>query len=119
MERIEGDNKITYKKTGGGCLRWGKLLIKPGQVIRLDPNQVPENFKDVLIPLEHIREPSAPPVNVAKTEYFLKNRGKSKSLFDVVYKIGVDDKGKDILKAMNGKVLDKATAENLLAELQK
>jgi hypothetical protein len=119
MERIEGDNKIAYKKIGGGALHWGKQLIKSGQIIRLDPNTIPDNFKDVLIPMEHIREKSAPPIDVVKTEYVLKPRGKSKTLFDVVTKVGVDENGKDIFKAINEKVLSKEVAENLIADLKK
>ena len=119
MERIEDDGKITFKKIGGGALRWGNKLIKPGQVFRARPDEIPENFKDVIIPMEHIRAPAAPPIVVAKTEYLVKPRGKSKSLFDVVTKTSVDDKGKDVFKAINEKALTKEIADNLLEDLSR
>ena len=119
MERIEDDGKITYKKIGGGALRWNNKLIKPGQIFRANPNEIPENFKDVLIPMERIREAIVPPIPIVKTEYILKNRGKSKTLFDVVTKVGVDEKGKDVFKAINEKVLTKEVAQNLIEDLSR
>jgi hypothetical protein len=119
MERIGDDGRINYKKVGGGALRWGNRLIKPGQIIRLKPEEVPENFKDLLIPTEAIREKSAPPIPVAKTEYTLKPRGKSKSLWDVVTKVGVDADGKDVFKAINEKALSKELGEQLISDLSR
>lgn len=119
MEREENDGKITYKKIGGGALRWNNKLIKPGQIFRANPNEIPENFKDVIIPMEKIREVTAPPISVTKTEYLLKPRGKSKTLFDVVTKVGVDAKGKDVFKAINEKVLTKEIAQNLIEDLSR
>ena len=108
MERIEDDGKISFKKAGGGCIRWNGMLIKPGQIIRLDPSQVPASYKDLLIPLEKIREKTEPPINVVVTDYKVVPRGKSKSLFDVV-----DGNGKHI----NEKALTKKLAEELAKEL--
>jgi hypothetical protein len=111
MERIEtGDGKIQYKKIGGSALRWGKRLIKPGEVIRLNPNEIPENFKDVLIPMEKIRVKEETPIEFAKSTYSLQPRGKSKSLFDVV-----DGQG----KVLNDKALTKEVATDLINELSK
>jgi hypothetical protein len=119
MERIQGDGKIAYKMVGGSCMRWSGKLIKPGEVVRLNPDEIPENFKDLLIPMERVREKTEPPIEVTKTEYSLQPRGKSKSLFDVVTKVGVDEDGKDIFKAINEKALGKEQAENLLSDLLK
>lgn len=111
MERIEeNDGKIPFKKVGGGNLRWNNQLIKPGQVIRLNPDEVPKNFLDVLIPLEKIREKDEPPLVITKSEYTMKLRGKSKNLYDVI-----DTNG----KVINDKVLTKEIAQNLISDLSK
>jgi hypothetical protein len=112
MERIveETDGKISYKKVGGGSLRWNKRLIKPGQIIRLNPDEVPHTFRDVLIPLEQIREKVVAPIVYTKSEYKLTPHGKSKSLYDVV-----DSQG----KVLNDKSLTKAVAEEFITELNK
>jgi hypothetical protein len=68
------------------------------------------SFKDLLIPLEKIREKTDPPLEITKTEYSLKPRGKSKSLYDVV-----DNQG----KVLNDKALTKQIAEDLIKELSK
>ena len=111
MERIENDGKIAYKKAGGSCMRWNGKLIKPGEIVRLNPDEVAlSNFKDLLIPMEKIREKADPPIEVAKVIYELKPRGKSKSLFDIV-----DSQG----KVINDKALTKEVATNLIDELLK
>jgi hypothetical protein len=110
MERIEDDGKISFKKIGGGALRWNKQLIKPGQIIRLNPNDIPKNFLDVLIPLEKIREVAEPPIVITKSEFKVVPRGKSKSLFDVL-----DNQG----KVINEKGLTKEVAESLVNDLSK
>jgi hypothetical protein len=110
MERIENDGRINYKKTGGGSLHWNGKLIKPGQIIRLKPEDVPENFKDILIPMEPIIEKEQPPVFVVKSEYSLQPHGKSKSLWDVV-----DSQG----KVINEKSLSKEVAQQLVSDLSR
>jgi hypothetical protein len=111
MERIENDGKIPFKKVGGSCIRWNGKLVKPGEVIRLNPDEVAaSNFKDLLIPMEKVREKTDPPIEIAKVVYTLQPRGKSKSLFDVV-----DGQG----KVLNDKALTKEVATNLIDELSK
>ena len=110
MERLEDDGKIPFKKIGGGCLRWNRQLIKPGQVVRLNPDEVPKDFLDVLIPLEKIREKNEPPITINKPEYSMKLRGKSKSLYDVVDASG---------KVINENALTKEVAGKLISDLVK
>jgi hypothetical protein len=111
MERITDDGKIAFKKVGGSCIRWNGKLIKPGEIVRLNPDEVAaSSFKDLLIPQEKIREKNEPPLEIAKTEYSLKPRGKSKSLYDVV-----DSQG----KVLNDKALTKEVATDLIKELSK
>lgn len=54
---MEKSNEIRFKKIGGGSLRWGKRIIKPGEVFTADPKSIPATFRNVLIPLDKIPEP--------------------------------------------------------------
>jgi hypothetical protein len=111
MERINDDGKISFKKAGASCIRWGDKLIKPGEIVRLNPDEVAASgFKDLLIPQEKIREKTDLPLEITKTEYTVQPRGKSKSLFDVV-----DNQG----KVLNDKALTKEVATNLIVDLSK
>ena len=115
---VEGEEraKVKYKKIGGGSLRLGGKIIKPGEVFKAYPEDIPVGFRDLVIPVEggnvSWEKPIVPPppLVIMKPVFELKPRGKSKSLFDVV-----DGQG----KAINEKPLPKATAEKLIEDLLK
>jgi hypothetical protein len=109
MERAE-DGLITWKKVGGGSLRLNGRMIKPGQIFKARPEEIPVAFKDLIIPLEQVRLKDEPVIVAAKLVYELKPRGKSKSLFDVVDKNG---------KVLNEKALTKEVAQNLIDDLER
>jgi len=120
MERIQvEDGMIRWKKIGGGSFHMGNRIIKPNQVFTARVEDIPASFRDVVIPLDSIPVVPEVPIVITKTEYLLKPRGKSKTLFDVVTKIGVDDDGNDIFKAINEKVLTKEIAQNLITDLSR
>lgn len=122
MERTKNvevpvEEKVRWKKLGGGSLRLGGKIIKPGQVFDAFPSQISKAFRDLVVPTNGRvdwdtakPEPKLPPVAVTKPVYELKPRGKSKSLFDVV-----DGQG----KALNEKALTKVIAEKLIEDLLK
>ena len=114
------DGKIWWKKIGGGSLRIHRKIIKPNQRFRARPDEISERFRDVIIPLEELaaEEPTAP-INAVQTEFILRPRGKSKSLFDVVYPVGEDEDGEPTYKVMNEKALTKILAEKLIRELSR
>lgn len=110
MER-EKEEKIRWKKTGGGGFILNGRIIKPGQVFTAYEREIPKSFRDVCVPLDEL--PSAkppPPISVKKATYTVKPRGKSKALFDVV-----DERG----KVINEKALAKEIAQRLAEDLSK
>ncbi len=123
MERTKmpDDGMIWWRKTGGGSLRFNGKIIKPNEKFRARPDQIPKGFRDVIIPLEALDATTgtAPVIEAVKSEYEVRPRGKSKSLFDVVYPVGKDDEGETIWKAMNEKPLPRALADKLKSELEK
>jgi hypothetical protein len=110
MERVENDGTILWKKIGGGSLRLGGKIIKPGQTFRATVAQIPKGSRDVVVPLEDVREKEAPPLVVTKSVYSLQARGKNELWFDVV-----DGNG----KVLNEKALRKDVAEKLIEDLSK
>jgi len=133
MERIKNEvmeqGKTRFKKLGGGTLRFGGKIIKPGQVFTAFPNEIPKSFRDLVIALdgnvawtenENKKAELAPPVIAGnKTAYTLQPHGKSALWYDVVTVIGKDDKGEPILKVLNEKSLKKEVAEKLIEDLSK
>ena len=110
---VVDDGKIRYKKIGGGSLRFGGKIIKPQQIFKARPDEIPEAFKDVIIPLDEVKEKqlteeAIPAGKVA--EYILQPRANSKLWFDVV-----DSQG----KVLNEKALKKEVAERLIADMEK
>ena len=107
------DGRIRYKKIGGGSLRWNRKIIKPGEIFLANPKDIPDGFKDVIIPMDAIPTSETPVEDVKGTQsqYTMVPRGKSKSLFDIV-----DSQGKRV----NGeKALSKEVATKLIKDLQK
>jgi hypothetical protein len=110
MERVN-DGRILWQKLGGGGFMLHGKLIKSKDKFRATPNEIPNAFKDVVVPLEdYVLEPQVVDAFVAKKEvnYSMQQRGKSKSWFDVV-----DGKG----KAINAKALTKEQATSLLKDI--
>jgi len=108
------DDRIRWKKIGGGSARLTidgvKRLIPPGQIFRASPRNIPESFRDVIIPLDSFVKVEEHVIESVKTIYNVVPRGKSKSLFDVVDKQG---------KKMNESVLSKETAEKFKRDLER
>ena len=115
------DAKIWWKKVGKGSLRFNHKIIKPGEKFRAKPSDIPKQFRDLVIPLEELttEDTVAPMIAAVKTEYVIRPRGKSKTLFDVSYQVGEDEDGEPIWKTINDKPLPKNIAESMLAALSK
>lgn len=113
MQRASAEQVITWKKVGGGSLRFNGKIIKPGQTFQARPSEISQNFRDVIIPMEGVAgvpaDPGkpAPPIKVDKVEYKLKSRGTG-GWYDVV-----DING----KTLNEKALKKDVAEKLIHDL--
>jgi len=107
--------KIRFRKVGGGSLRLGNRIIKPGQVFTAAPKDIPKAFRDLVVAVGGNFDfakpaPLPPPVVGKKPTYKLQPRGESKTLFDVV-----DAQG----KVLNDKGLKKEIAEQLIEDLSK
>lgn len=122
MERKQNAEEKTpttsmFKKVGGGSLRLGNRIIKPGQIFEADPNTIPKGVRDLLIPMtgdmevwKDEKEKTPEPIDIVKPVYKLVPHGKSPYLYDIV-----DDKG----KVLNEKSLKKEVAEDLMQKLNK
>jgi len=110
---------IRYKKVSGGSFHatiGGKArIIKPGEIFDARPEEIPEGFRDVVIPLdpdeaktanEAIPQTKAP----SKLQYYVKKRDSGVGYYDVVDKNG---------KVQNEKALRKDKAEELIESLMK
>ena len=113
--------KPSWKKVGGGSLRIGNRIIKPGQIFEAFPEEISPSFRTMVIPVsaDAVFKPEAQDgevqtdvkaENVAKVINSLRPRGESKAWFDVVNAEG---------KPMNEKVLKKEVAEKLIEDLNK
>lgn len=124
MERVnkeEATGKPRWKKIGGGSLRIGKQIIKPGQTFEADPEEISPSFRNMVIPVSEDatfqpikeKDKGKEPVfqgNAVKPVYTMQPHGKSLFLFDIV-----DAQG----KVLNEKSLKKDVAEKLIEDLQK
>jgi hypothetical protein len=117
MERAkkeENDGKFWFKKIGGGSLRLGGKIIKPGEIFSANPESIPKGFKDLIVPLEEGPQEEEKKIRVnldiTKSAYKVVNRGKSALWFDVV-----DANG----KVINEKAMKKEQAEKLASDLSK
>lgn len=110
------ERKPSWRKIGGGSLRIGNKIIKPGQTFEAWPDEIKPAFRNLVIPMsgdasfiaEEKKEAS--PVVGVKPVYKLQPHGKSLSLFDIV-----DANG----KILNEKSLKKEVAEKLIADLER
>jgi hypothetical protein len=122
MERTKKEEPVSpgrlrFKKIGGGSavlvIAGKKIRIKPGEIFRAFQYEIPQQFRDIIIPLDAAIPVSPEPKIVpSKTTYKVQPRGKSKSMFDVV-----DSQGKLIND--KSKPLAKEVAEQLVKDLEK
>ena len=49
--KMEKSNLVRFRKDGGGSLRIKGRIIKPGQVVEINPADIPSAFRDTLIPI--------------------------------------------------------------------
>jgi len=104
MERTKKVDKVKFQKIGGGSFRLKNgRIIKPNQIFKAYPSEIPKAFTDLIKPLEDIKEE---PVEIIDTVYTLNSR--SVGWWDVV-----DIDG----KIMNENALRKEAAEELLNNL--
>jgi len=113
MERTTNKSEskqIKWKKVGGGSFRLGNRIIKPGQKFTASEDEIPQAFRDVVVPLGSLPESKpAPVIHSVDSTYTLKSR-KGTVLFDVVNSSG---------KVLNEKALTKEIAEKLIQDLVK
>lgn len=103
------DGRIWWRKTGGGTFRMNNgRIIKPNQKFKARPDEIPEGFRDVVVPLDKTQATEAPLPPIAKPQYSI--RQKSPGWYDVVD----DNSG----KALNEKGLRPEAAKELIAQLQ-
>lgn len=108
---VDPDPIITWRKVGGGSLRLAKRLIPPGAIFKARASEIPRGFRDVVIPQEALPEAEKPvDVTPRKSVYKIVPRGKSKVYFDLVGPSG---------KVLNEKMLTKAEATHLKADLER
>lgn len=110
MDReFEVEKEIWWRKTGGGSHRMKKngklMIIKPGQKFKARPSEIPEAFRDIILPLENI--PKEPPLKVDEPTYEIVHKGSG--WYNVV-----DGDG----KIMNEKAMRPEEAEELVRNLK-
>jgi hypothetical protein len=99
--------KVQWRKTGGGTFRMRDgRIIKPNQVFKASPDEIPKAFRDTIIPLESLPEETEPVINPS-IKFGIKERGAG--WFDVVNLVSN--------KVMNKGALRRVAAEKLLEEL--
>jgi len=120
MERTKNtEAKLRWQKVGGGSLRIGRKIIKPGERFVASIDEIPAAFRDLVMPLDKIvednPETSKPPV-VAKTEYSIAvtdaPEGTPKTSTTKYYNV-VDGKG----KVLNEIPLTETKAKKLVNDL--
>jgi len=109
MERTKKqDGVIRWRKDGGGSLRIKKRIIKPGQIFWAHPDEIPEGFRDVCIPLDDIPQKKTEPI-VARTPQYTYTKRDTSNYYDVF-----DSQGKKV----NERALTKAKAIELIESLE-
>jgi hypothetical protein len=118
MERTKNvtTGKPRWQKVGGGSLRIGNRIIKPGQIFEALPEEIVPSFRKFVIPLsgdanfKKVEEKETIVIKGIKSKFTMQPHGKSLFLFDVV-----DANG----KVINEKSLKKDVAEKLIEDLSK
>jgi len=104
LKKVEGE--IKWRKEGGGSLRWGNRIIKPGEVFSARPEDIPTAFRDVIVALDKLPETDV--VKGKETKYNLSFVEKGK--WNVV------DENE---KVINETTMTKAEAQKTIEELEK
>jgi hypothetical protein len=110
VEIEAGAQKIQWVNRGG-TLRFRKnQIIKPGERFSAFPEEIPQAFRDVIIPLGDLpAQVSSVKIKAEPLVYTLHPTEDNGETFDIL-----DSKGKKI----NELPLDKETAESLIKDLQ-
>ena len=102
------DTKVTFIKQGGGSCRMHGKIIKPGEKITIDPENIPIAFRTFFKPIgkdvDKLKAKLDSSIPGKKDQYEIKER-KIKGLFDVV--------NKETQKPLNDKGLTQEEAELL------
>lgn len=120
MERTERQ-KVKFKKVGGGSFTMGNRIIKPGQVFEAFAEDIPMQFRNVVVPFEAAGQiwgteatvKNETPIltkDAIKPVYTLQSRGINGLWWNIV-----DAQG----KVLNEKALKKEVAEKLIEDLLK
>lgn len=106
VEQDPDEGKVKWRKTGGGSFRTrnGKI-IKPNQVFMAHPDDIPEGFRDVIVPV-HPEDPSFKPEKPRNPKYEIVSG--TLGWYNVI-----DENGKQ----MNEKQLRQDKAEELVESL--
>ena len=102
------EGTLRWKKTGGGSFHFNNTIIKPGQIFTAHPDEIPEAFRDIIIPMEAIPEDIEIP-EVAEMVFTIQEIEDST-------KVNIIDSNE---KVINEKPLTKTAAKKLIKELQK
>jgi len=111
---MERNKKVKFKKIGGGSLRFQGKIIKPNQEFWADPIDIPETFRDIVIPVDPLglekKKETVEEVKEGESSvvYSLKHRGGG--WFDVI--------NSETGKVINEKALPKGEAEKLIESLK-
>jgi len=97
-----------WKKIGGGSLRIGSKIIKPGEIFRMQKELIPTQFRDVIIPVDGVVEEVKKDIAPSPVVYTLKEV--KRGLFNIVNPAG---------KVLNEKPLEKEVADKLIEDLSK
>ena len=148
MERVKEEGKLKWRKVGGGSLRIGKRIIKPGETFLAYPEEISNAFRKLVEPVDgsvvwDTKKDEAPPVYpITKVSYTvepsakIEPRGKNNLWWNVVDKDGnvlnekalkKEDAEAQVTfnlvgtngKVINEKPLSKEDAETLLTALEK
>ena len=117
MERAKKPLKLTWKKLGGGAfhcrLDGVSVIIKPGEVFKAYPWEIPAQFQDVVIcldeeALEEIKAKAEEKVTASETLYIVETASAG-GWYDVI--------NAETKKVMNETRMRKGPAEELAKEL--
>ena len=115
MKRTKDKGAIRWRKTGGGSftafINGRKKMIKSGQEFTARLEEIPEGFRDLIVPVDpeefKVAEKHFDDVDIAKLEYTIESRGGG-------YYNVLDSEGKQV----NEKALRKDAAEELISSLK-
>jgi len=86
-EKAPEDGTILWKKMGGGSLHWNNRIIKPNQTFRARPDDIPEAFRDTIVPLETLPDDSLLSKD-SMASFHLEKDEKDENLYNVISRAG-------------------------------